>query len=180
MKSKILVTLLLAAVSMSWVHGQSSADQSQYVRKNDIMLDPIFLIAAPALNMSYERILNADVGIGVHALIGLDGLEDLTQVSPYLRMYFGKDYASGFFLEGFIPITGSEETITKYDNAGNFIESRGSRETTVGFGVGLGGKWMLKKNMIFELGGGVGRRFYYDGDDEPITGKWMIGVGYRF
>lgn len=146
-----------------------------------MLIDPIFLIAAPALNASYERILNADYGVGVHALLGLGAMDEIVQISPYARMYLGQRYASGFFLEAFFPITSSEEYEDSYNSTGDYIGSGTTiRKTTVGFGVGMGGKWVLKKNIIFELGGGVGRRLFYDGPNEPLVGKWMLGVGYKF
>jgi hypothetical protein len=179
--SSLLIVLPLLMASTFDGYGQSGSQSEPAVRKNDILIDPIYLIALPVLNLSYERLLNADVGIGAHGLFGLEGIGGFSQVSPYARMYFGERYASGFFLEAFVPITTSEETLSQYDyNTGNYIENTGARYTTAGIGVGLGGKWILKKNILFELGGGIARRFAYQGDGEPITGKWMLGVGYRF
>lgn len=168
MKSKFLLSivwLLTASISV----GQTSVDSLPSVRKNDVLIDPIYLIAISVLNLSYEHLVNADFGIGVHGLFGLEEMEGISQVSPYARMYFGKNYASGFFLETFVPVTSSQETITEYDSyMGTFIESKDERHTTVGAGIGLGGKWVLKRNIIFELGGGVARRFSYKGSGEPL------------
>ncbi|HMR17872.1 MAG TPA: hypothetical protein PKA53_01115 [Sphingobacterium sp.] len=181
MKSKsLLLSTILLAVSISFVHAQSSTDSGQSVRKNDIMIDPIFFIAGPIINASYERILNEDFGIGVNTLFGLGTMDEIVQVSPYVRMYLGKHYASGFFIEGFAPVTSTDDWHETYDPTGQFLGSSESRETSVGLGVGLGGKWVLKRNILFELGGGVARRLFYDGFAEPVTGKWMIGIGYRF
>lgn len=145
---------------------------------NDIMIDPIFLIAAPAANITYERLLNKDAGLGINAIFGLGrDMEDFWQVSPYYRMYFGKKYAAGFFVEGFVPITYSKTTEFRWDNT----PPETYEQTTFGVGVGFGGKWVVKRNIVFEASGGIGRRF---GDNEkldsPVTGKGMLGIGYRF
>lgn len=84
-------------------------------RKNDIMLSPIELVAGSFFNASYERLLKEDAGIGVNGIFyfGKDRDEvKFSQISPYYRMYFGKKYASGFFVEGFTPIT----MTTTYDD----------------------------------------------------------------
>lgn len=148
----------------------SFAQDDAYKRKNDILLDPISLIAGPVVNASYERIFSSDFGAGI-SFIGGDGI-DMVQFSPFGRMYFGQKYANGFFLEGFIPITKTEDY--------NYESSVEKTVTTVGAGVGLGGKWVLKRNILLEVGGGIARRFRASEAEEDITGKWMIGVGYRF
>src|SRR5690606_20495023 len=155
-KNLLLICLLCISGAL---FAQDSTRTVSYERKNDVLIDPIFLIAAPALNASYERILNADYGVGVHALLGLGAMDEIVQISPYARMYLGQRYASGFFLEAFFPITSSEE----YEESFEKENTPSTRETTFGFGVGMGGKWVLKKNIIFEIGGGVGRRLFYDG-----------------
>ena len=52
-------------------------------------------------------------------------------------------------------------------------------------GIGLGGKWYTKRNVMFEIGGGIGRNLSIssnipDTDYSRITGKIAIAVGYRF
>ena len=153
-------------------------------RKNDIMLSPIELIASPALNVSYERLLDEKSGVGINGIFLLDKKDSdnngFSQVSPYYRMYFGKKYASGFFVEGFVPITTTKD-VYYYSNNGPYDTRTEESMTTVGIGVGFGGKWVARKNIIFEASCGVGRRFgnnKYNSD--MITGKGMLGIGYRF
>jgi len=152
---------------------QDSIRTVSHYGKHDLQIDPLFLVAGPFLNVSYERILTKDYGLGAHMLLGLGALDTEMQISPYIRMYMGRHHANGFFLEAFMPITTSREyTLWSYRPE--------IHHTTVGLGVGLGGKWVVKKNILLEIGSGVGRRFFYDGSNESITGKYMFGVGYRF
>lgn len=163
-------------------------ENTEKQRKNDILADPILLIAVPLANVSYERLISDNKGIGINAMINLDRNDDrFTQFSAFYRMYFGKKYASGFFLEGFIPVTTETNDIYSYnydDVNGYFYTSsvRKNNFTTVGIGFGVGGKWVMKNNLVIEASGGIARRFG-DRDKhyfEEVTGKIMGGIGYRF
>lgn len=155
-------------------------------RQNDIMLSPIELIAGPALNFSYERLLNKDSGIGINGLFVLSDNQDnsnlASQISPYYRMYFGRKYASGFFVEAFVPITTTNEAslyLTPTSYGGFNFNYNYEKKTTIGAGIGFGGKWVARRNIIFEASAGVARRFG-EGNFDKITGKGMLGIGYRF
>lgn len=176
---KKLLLLLTLSFGISLMNAQTDEESSVSAQgMNDIMFDPILLIAAPAVNISYERLLDKDSGLGINAIFGLGrDMKDFWQVSPYYRMYFGKKFASGFFVEGFVPITYTKTTQYTWVNT----PPETYEETSFGFGVGFGGKWVVKRNIVFEAGVGVGRRF---GDTEKMdgatTGKGMLGIGYRF
>lgn len=175
---KKIIFFLLLIVGFSNFNAQTS-DNPEPERKNDIMIDPIVLIAAPAVNFSYERLLNKDAGLGINAVFGLGrDFENFSQFSPYYRMYFGKKYASGFFVEGFLPVTFTEDEV--YHMAGNSGYYTSENSTTVGLGVAFGGKWVVKRNVVFEASGGIGRRFGNNDEISPVTGKGMLGIGYRF
>ena len=178
--------LLFAAtfIISLFMNAQTTEEAATSERKNDIMLDPILLIAIPVINFNYERLLNENSGVGVNALIYLGDSDDedlFSQFSPYYRMYFGKKYASGFFVEGFVPIMSSRYTRHSdiyYDGNSYYQNSEEIRETNVGAGIGFGGKWLTKKNIVFELSGGIARIF--GSDDKELTGRYMMGIGYRF
>ncbi len=171
-------------VSALQINAQEAESKLTSERQNDIMISPIELIAAPVLNLSYERLLGENSGLGVNGMFYLGNDDDakFSQFSAYYRMYFGKKYASGFFVEGFVPVTTTDESYYVYDGNYNYISSSDKNKTTVGIGVGFGGKWVAKKNIIFEASAGVARRFGNDDefDFTRITGKGMLGIGYRF
>lgn len=156
------------------------------LQQNDVMISPIELIATPMLNISYERLLNENSGVGINGIFYFgndsdDSHEDskFSQVSAYYRMYFGKKYAAGFFVEGFVPITMT--TDVRYYNTGVSSDADRRSSTTIGAGIGFGGKWVVKRNFVFEASMGVARRFgknnaYFS----ALTGKGMLGIGYRF
>lgn len=176
-----LLLFVMIISSFSSVCAQESTEQLPHFRKNDILIDPFWLIGGLALNASYERIISEDSGIGANAIFGFgEDLEEFTQISPFYRAYFGSKYASGFFIEGFAPITVSRE----YDNVFWTDENnRGNSAvyTTGGLGFGIGAKWVAKKKFVFELNIGIARKFIGDrGPGSEVTGKGMLGVGFAF
>jgi|GEM_PF-473006 len=171
MKKQLLLVSLLCVSGL--VSAQDSTRVISNEGKSDLLIDPVYVILGPVLNVSYERFLNKDYGLGLHALLGLGALNTEAQISPYIRMYMGQHHTNGFFLEAFLPFTIDRE----YTGWSYRPEIH---HTTAGFGVGLGAKWVVKNSMVVQVGGGVARRFFYDGPNEPITGKFMFGVGYRF
>lgn len=185
--------LFFALVTLGITNIQAQETQTSE-RQNDIMLSPIELIASPLLNVSYERLLSENSGVGINGMFYFGDHQNdnydsgFTQISPYYRMYFGKKYASGFFVEGFVPITMTKDySYFVSAGPGYFNEYyTEQKRTTVGIGVGFGGKWVARKNIVFEASAGVGRRFgneknnNYENGGDNITGKGMLGIGYRF
>lgn len=171
-----LFILLLILFSVNSSYGQS--DEVVNYRKSDILIDPFWLIGGLAVNATYERILNEDSGVGANAIFGIGSdLDNFVQISPYYRAYFGAKYASGFFIEGFVPFAVVENT--EWSNGMQTTSS--SKNTSVGLGFGLGGKWVAKKRFVFELNLGIGRQFIGEfSNDTQVTGKGMIGVGFAF
>lgn len=179
---------LLLSFSLFFGLFSAQAQETEKQRKNDVLADPILLIAVPMANVSYERLLSENKGLGINAMIKLDPEDGrFSQFSAFYRMYFGKKYASGFFLEGFIPVTTESNDIYSYnydDINGYYYTSSVTKGnfTTVGIGFGVGGKWVMKNNLVIEASGGIARRFgdrdkhYFD----EVIGKIMGGIGYRF
>lgn len=182
-----ILTVLFSAINL-FAQDANSTQESESQRKNDILADPILLIAVPMINVSYERLLSKDMGVGVNAMITLSNdVDDLKQVSPYFRYYMGRKFAQGFFFEGFVPVTAQKRDYysTNYDEPTNIYYSsyRGTTTvTTVGLGFGVGGKWVIKDRLVIEASGGIARRFGNQDryDVSEVTGKIMGGIGYRF
>lgn len=157
------------------------------VRKNDVMINPIGLLAGAA-NISYEHHLNEEMGLGVSAFFIVEDYvikePDIWYVLPHYRYYMGRGWAKGFFIESFAGVVGKKYDIeTKYAGNFGFIYSYERQwRTSFSAGVGFGGKWTTKKNLILEASLGLGRAFGVRDidDDTPIFMKGMFGIGYRF
>jgi Protein of unknown function (DUF3575) len=157
-------------------------------KKDEIRLDPFYLVFGGALRASYERILNEESGVGVDLLLsnGKD-INTTFSISPYYRFYFGRKPAAGFFFEGFGMYSSFKAREITSVNNGNYLFSNNYIETNVSdfaVGFGLGGKWITRKGVIFELSAGVGRNLLNDytkyETGTRITGKGGLSIGYRF
>lgn len=182
-----LKRILIAVLCFTLGANTIQAQEIEKARKNDILADPVLLIAVPLANISYERLISQNKGIGVNTMIKLNNKDkDFKQFSPYFRYYMGKKYASGFFFEGFIPITIQNDINYIYEDYSDLSYQNISRTnksfTTVGIGFGIGGKWLINNKLVIEASGGIARRFgdLYKYDIGRATGKIMVGIGYRF
>ena len=176
MKKKFLLLALLVSFL-----GFSQTKNLSIERKNDVMINPIFLVLGVG-NISYERILNENSGIGVNTLFIIDDyfvtLDSNTfQLAPYFHYYFGKKPASGFFIGAFANISSSDVENYHYSTTGSYHTI--DKETAFGLGFKFGGKWSLKNNLLFELSTGIGRNLSGNTADK-IVSTGMLGIGYRF
>ncbi len=132
--------------------------------------------------VSYEYILNNHNAIGLSLAFPI--AESINQpvrfmLTPYYRVYFGKEKAKGFFIEANTTYLKQENHVVYFISnlpAGEVISS-----TNFGFGAAIGVKFLNKKGYIGELYGGFGHLF---GDiDELIDDLYPrigISLGKRF
>lgn len=185
--TKLIVLLSLITFNF----GFSQEQEVELLKKNELKINAIFLIAG-ALDVSYERLLTEESGVGGAIFIALT--DELTQefsLTGFYRFYFGKKIASGFFIEGF-------GSLNQFDNSDDYTESynsNGYREniynknysteviTDFALGFGAGSKWVTKKGFVFELYAAVGRNLFNgksEDYDNEIMGRGGINIGYRF
>jgi len=183
----LLLTFLGVSTSISFINAQVNTESkpytsdSVYIKKNELKLNGIILLAGAAIEVYYERNLNEFSSSGVSFLVSLseEELPNLNYyISPYYRAFFGKKYAAGFFVEGFGILNSLEREIEQPNNSIIVRET----VTDFGLGIGLGGKWVNKKGFIFEINAGVARNLINSNDyeDGTIIGKAGFNLGYRF
>jgi len=152
--------------------------------KNEFKINALFLVLGAA-DLQYERILNEESSVGARILVTLDD-EVFTNKPFYLdgfyRFYFGEKPASGFFVEGLASYNSLEyETSTTTQNFRS--QSRFERESGFGLGIQVGGKFVTRRGLLFEINGGIGRNIIQTGNDNEVNrvfGRFAISVGYRF
>ncbi len=183
---KILIFTLAIVSSFALNAQENNEIIDTIIKKNEVKLNALFLVLG-AFDVTYERLLNEESAVGINVVIPYDEevLLDLNYfISPYYRLYFGKKYASGFFLEGFGLLSSiNREVFSSFQGIDPIIDARITEETTVNFalGIGIGGKWVTNNGFVGELNLGVGRNIINDKDfDEDFVGKVAITVGYRF
>lgn len=184
MKNVVFAFLLLFTVMAS--QAQNDSIQRNNFGKNEVKLNSILLLLG-VFESSYERNISDQSSIGVSLLVPFDHETLSTDinyyVSPYYRLFFGRKYAAGFFLEGFGMLNSfKSETYYHNQNGNSYYDSENITDFALGFG--LGGKWMTSGGFIFEVSGGIGRNLFNnsseDNDTVPIVGKFGFNLGYRF
>ena len=169
----LIVTLLLSHNMFSQEDEVAKLENENF---NELKLNALFLILG-ALEVTYERTLNEESGIGLTVFLPLDNdVSDEIKyyISPYYRFYFGEKYASGFFLEGF-------GMINSTNRDSNFFVLEDDFRTDFALGIGLGGKWITNSGFIGEINFGVGRNLFNNNNtDNEIIAKGGISLGYRF
>ena len=179
--------ILIVALNVSlFSFGQDSTQPK--MGKDEFKINTILLIAG-AIDVGYERVLNEESAIGVSVFIPItDEINTKFMLTPYYRYYFGQKPASGFYLEGFGSLNSVEDEIYVYtpnfDPAFSDYQYKQINVTDFAFGIGLGGKWISKKGVTFEINAGFGRNLFseYNKDDRnyEFIGRGGISVGYRF
>ena len=163
------------------VKAQNETDANPYQKNNEIRLNVIAPLSG-AVEVNFERHLNKNSSLGISAFFVYDDTKekDLNYyISPYYRYYFGKKYASGFFVEGFGAFTSIDgKKIYATDNV-TFTENKDVYD--VALGAGLGYKLVTKKGFVFEANAGYGKLlFNADKTDHGVMAKYGLSVGYLF
>jgi hypothetical protein len=179
---------LLIAVFFVSTFGFGQDKSKPIIGKDAFKINALFLIAG-AIDVGYERVLNEESAIGVSIFLPItDEINSKFMLTPYYRYYFGQKPATGFYLEGFGSLNSVEDEIYVYtpnfDPAFSDYQYKQINVTDFAFGIGLGGKWISKKGVTFEINAGFGRNLFseYNKDDRnyEFIGRGGISVGYRF
>ena len=184
-KLLILSALLLCGLAVNAQDDKTQNEVTPSQNFNEVKLNGLYLVLG-AIEVTYERTLTENSGVGVSVFLPID--EEINAdinyyISPYYRMYFGKKYAAGFFVEGF----GLLSSVNRFESSFTtgidpiFV----SEEVTItdfALGIGLGGKWVTNNGFIGELNAGLGRNFNGNNNDGSVdlVGKIGVTIGYRF
>ena len=179
MKKKLLQLIVLLAFYS--VNAQSEANANPYQKNNEIKLNLLSPLSG-AVEVGYERFLNKNSSLGISAFKVYEHStnDDMNYyISPYYRYYFGKKYASGFFVEGFGMFTSIDGK--KIYAADNVTFTEGKDVYDLALGAGLGWKLVTKKGFTFEANTAYGRLiFNANKTDHDQVLKLGVSVGYRF
>ena len=173
---KIVLPLLLVISTF----GFSQEKEVPSFKKNELKINGTFLIAG-AVEITYERILNNESAIGISGFVSFDDDININYyIAPYYRFYFGKKPAAGFFVEGFGMLNSTDDGIIEIF-LGDVIDLQEDNITDFALGIGVGGKFITKRNFVAELNLGVGRNLF-DSDNRSLEfiGRGGISIGFRF
>jgi hypothetical protein len=175
-------SLLIIVFTFHALHAQKNdTNGDPYQKKNEIKVNLIAPLSG-AVEVGFERHLNSNSSIGISTFMVYDNTKekDLNYyISPYYRYYFGKKYASGFFLEGFGMFTSIDGK--KMYAADNVTFTEGKDVYDLALGVGLGWKLVTKKGFVLEANTGYGKLlFNANKTDHNQVLKLGLNIGYRF
>lgn len=175
MKKQLLLLLCFVTLNL-FAQEEAKTD----FNRNEIKGNALFLVLG-SFEATYERIINDESGIGLSLNIPFTDNTDVNfSITTYYRFYFGKKPATGFFFEGFGMLNQVDDYIYNYNSS---FEDKSETITDFAIGLGLGGKWITKRGVLFEINAGVGRNLfsqYNDNRDYEFIGRGGITVGYRF
>ena len=157
--------------------------ENQSNKKNEIKVDVIQPLIGGSVEAVYDRNLNKKSSIGISGLYMFTEKfdEDMNfSITPYYRRYFGKKYASGFFVEGF-GMFSSIDGKKIYETEERLTFTEGSDVYDFSPGIGIGSKWVTKSGFLFEVNAGWGKQlFNADKTDHHQVVRYGFKFGYRF
>lgn len=173
---KVLVVVCLSLFAF----GYSQEKEKITFPKNEMKGNALFLVLGAA-EITYERLTDENSGLGVSVFyVNKEGFDTNFSLTPFYRSYFGKNPATGFFLEGFSLINfGKNRDETLYDPVTTSYSNIEKKYTDFALGFGVGSKWVHKKGFIFEINAGIGRNLI-KGNRAEVVGRGGITLGYRF
>jgi hypothetical protein len=178
-KGIIFIAVLMLSIN---VFGQNENATTQNTLNgtdnNELRINLVMSIAALP-ELTYERYIADNMGVGLSAAVCLDKFENESLryiFLPYYRLYFGSKKASGFFIEGNMAVIGQKGYSYDY----NYYSYNQSviTSTNFGFGAAVGVKFLTKNNFLGEAYLGLGRLF-----GESISSVYPrvgISLGKRF
>ena len=189
---KLLLILLLLAQSI-FIYAQKTDSLKRLIQKNAEKIDHggnnelkfnLILAIAGMPELSYERMIRDNMGIGAAISLGLDHSADYKfNFTSYYRLYFGAQKISGFFIEGNTGIV----TLTDEYYANTFTYpivytyQYTATTTSVSLGAAAGYKLLTRNGLFAEAYLGIskliGDRNGYNISKIPRLG---ISLGKRF
>lgn len=191
MKKILFLALVLASSLMSYAQKadtvknsiQKNAEAIGHGGNNELKINLLFTVLGMP-EISYERLLADNMGVGASVFVGLDDSQDYKfGFIPHYRIYFGAKKASGFFIEGNASLITSRDYSSIYYSSSSYYGYYGSVEkniTTFGLGAAAGGKFLTRNGFLGEAYLGVGRSIGENASDLEAYPRVGITIGKRF
>ncbi|WP_405206764.1 hypothetical protein [Aquimarina sp. LLG6339-5] len=195
MKQISIIVIILFSFQVSFAQDQTDLLKRD-IKKNEVSINPLNLIAFGALDIGYERVLNNNSTLGFdlfYSLVDRDNDEDFISTDDIFdkeiafttsfKYFFGSRIARGFYVEGFGMLSSGEheEYIEVFDNQGNFISASDVEQEYTDFAIGfaVGGKFVTRNGFFIDIGFGIGRNLFSNKSPDIIV-RPNLYLGYRF
>ncbi len=163
---------------------QKNAESIGHGGNNELKVNLLYsVIGMPEI--SYERIIEDNMGLGASVFVGLDNGEYRFGFIPHFRLYFGAKKASGFFIEGNASVVTIRDTDYFYYEPmyGSGYVPNHIKNSTINFGLGAaaGAKFLTRNGFLGEAYLGLGRFFGERTDyGHEVYPRIGITIGKRF
>jgi hypothetical protein len=183
MKKISLAVAILLSFFVTKAQNKKDTIANPYEKKNEVILDLVEPSLSGGINVSYERHLNKKSSLGITLFYIYDNTKETDMnysISPFYRMYFGKKYTSGFFIEGFGMVM-SIDGKKIYDTEEKITFTENPDVINLSIGAGLGWKGVTKSGFTYGANLGWGKMLFnaYKTDHTQVA-KFSLNVGYRF
>jgi hypothetical protein len=163
---KLLLSIILFAITgcaFAQKDSLSKAIEAQsaiigHNGNNEIKLNLLYL-ALGLPEISYERLITDNMGVGLSAMAAIEDDQDLRYsfLASY-RLYFGAKKANGFFIEGNMGVFSEREVNYTYVPENDvFYQIEEGNHAYFGFGAAAGGKFLTRNGFFGETYLGLGR-----------------------
>ena len=193
-KITLLFIMTLICAQFTAQEKKENTESQERGKNYELKINAFNLITFAALDLSYERLINADSSYGVAVFYNFSDYEDdddiafpkKFSITPYYRWFFSENkYARGFFIEGFGMLNTYQDIFYNYDSYRN--SNKVETQTGFALGISVGGKFITKEGFTAEVLLGVGRNLIKEKIDNNsnyldnnILGRFGISLGYRF
>ena len=165
MKKLLLLIILFTVTNCAYAQKDSLSKAIQmrsaaigHAGNNEIKVNLLYLVLGLP-EISYERLIADNMGVGVSAMVSLLDEQDVRYaLLANYRLYFGNKKANGFFIEGNMGVV-AEEHGTYYfmpENNG-YYELTKSTKAYFGLGAAAGAKFLTRNGLLGEAYLGAGR-----------------------
>lgn len=178
---KKLTLTLVFIINIVSISAQKKEDKETSIKKkNELKVDVFDLLAFTAIEFSYERVQNNEIGYGVSVFVNFKSENTYYEkfaVTPFFRYYFtsNEDFgAKGFFVEAFSKFASGDAELL------DIFSDKEQKYFDIAMGVALGRKWINHKGFTFETSWGVGRNFGIHNNSPSFVLRGGVSLGYRF
>jgi len=185
MKKALFILLLFTSI-VSFSQEREKIDIEE--KQNELKINATNLIIFKWADFGYERILNEESSVGVGLLFNIDSDRDdddldtyrTFSITPYYRHFFSRQYAEGFFVEGFTMLHSGVDDFYDYDSIVDSVSSyKEENYTDLAVGISAGFKAVSRRGFVAEIYAGIGRDLLGNSDLE-VVGRGGISLGFRF
>lgn len=183
----LLCPILFFTILTSYSQEESQEVFPRDINKNELSVNAFNLVAFGAIDVAYERTIDASSSWSVEGFILALNRESesadyvftrTASLTGKYKYFFGERSTWGFYVNGMAMLSTGEYYEDFYDSQTNY--SRVDKEyTDLALGFGLGGKWVSKQGFFLDLSTGIGRNLL-NNDSPIVVGQFNVNLGKRF